>query len=144
MQSYSSFSVGGTLSVNAHGITTDHCLAESVLSFRIVLADGRELNCSRDSEDEETRELFGLALGGYGLFGVILEAPFLSSFLPSLSDSDSLGSIFMPLCLLLSTYLFYLNCIHPPLSHLITSKCSMCHLPLFTIYISMNCFLNKF
>src|SRR5690349_705123 len=63
MQSYSSFSIGGTLSVNAHGITTDYCLAESVISFHIVLADGTELDVSRDSKDEATRALFGLALG---------------------------------------------------------------------------------
>ena len=36
MQSYCSFSVGGTLAVNAHGITTDFCFAESV-SFDISL-----------------------------------------------------------------------------------------------------------
>ena len=35
MQSYCSFSVGGTLAVNAHGITTDYCFAESVLEFRL-------------------------------------------------------------------------------------------------------------
>ena len=33
LQSYSTFSVGGSLSVNAHGITSDYCLHESVVSF---------------------------------------------------------------------------------------------------------------
>ena len=75
MQSYSSFSVGGTLSVNAHGITTDHCLAESVLAFHFILADGREIDCARDSADKDAQALFGLALGGYGLFGVITTVP---------------------------------------------------------------------
>ena len=36
MQSYCTFSVGGTLAVNAHGITTDFCMAESVESFRLM------------------------------------------------------------------------------------------------------------
>jgi FAD/FMN-containing dehydrogenase len=36
MQSYSTFSVGGSLAVNAHGITTDHCGAESVIRFTLV------------------------------------------------------------------------------------------------------------
>lgn len=31
MQSYSSFSVGGTIGVNAHGITSDEALSESVI-----------------------------------------------------------------------------------------------------------------
>lgn len=73
MQSYSSFSVGGTLAVNAHGITTDYTLAESVLAFHIVLADGSEVDVSRNAEDEYIRNLFSLALGGYGLFGIITE-----------------------------------------------------------------------
>ena len=64
MQSYSSFSVGGTLAVNAHGITTDFPLAESVESFRLIKADGQEVRCSRTAEGEEG-ELFKLALGGY-------------------------------------------------------------------------------
>ena len=38
-------------------------------SFRIVTASGTIEECSRT----ENRELFSLALGGYGLFGVILE-----------------------------------------------------------------------
>ena len=38
-----------------------------VESFTLLDADGRELNCSRS----ENSELFRLAIGGYGLFGVI-------------------------------------------------------------------------
>ncbi|CAE8659898.1 unnamed protein product [Polarella glacialis] len=72
MQSYSSFSVGGTISVNGHGITTDFCLAESVCHFRLVKWDGSVVTCSREAEGEGA-ELFRLALGGYGLFGVIPE-----------------------------------------------------------------------
>ncbi|KAL6051450.1 Accessory Sec system protein Asp3 [Balamuthia mandrillaris] len=82
MQSYSSFSVGGTLAVNAHGITSDFALAESVVSFRLVKADGSIVECSRPQEkegkeiaeeNEEGAELFGCALGGYGMFGIITE-----------------------------------------------------------------------
>jgi hypothetical protein len=36
MQSYCSFSVGGTVAVNAHGITTDTPLAADVVAFRLV------------------------------------------------------------------------------------------------------------
>jgi FAD/FMN-containing dehydrogenase len=38
-----------------------------VEAFRLMRADGREIHVSR----HENRELFGLAAGGYGLFGVI-------------------------------------------------------------------------
>jgi FAD/FMN-containing dehydrogenase len=41
----------------------------TVRAFRIMLADGSVLTCSR----EENAELFRLALGGYGLFGIILD-----------------------------------------------------------------------
>ncbi len=61
-------SLGGALSANAHG----HRLAlrpliADVASFTLVDADGDVLTCSRD----ENAELFRLAIGGYGLFGVI-------------------------------------------------------------------------
>jgi FAD/FMN-containing dehydrogenase len=65
LQSYATFSVGGSLSVNAHGITSDHCVAESVLQFTLVKADGSVVTVRRGDE------LFRLCLGGYGLFGVI-------------------------------------------------------------------------
>lgn len=94
MQSYCSFSVGGTLAVNAHGITTDYCFAESVLEFRLVRltskAKAKVIVCRpkpiKDNADSDNKkylkgqeqsslenDLFGLALGGYGLFGVITE-----------------------------------------------------------------------
>jgi len=70
MQSNSSFTVGGTASVNAHGWQLDHApFASTVESFRLLLADGHVVRCSRS----ENPELFSLALGGYGLFGVILD-----------------------------------------------------------------------
>ncbi len=71
MQSINIFSVGGTLSVNAHGIDpAPGPVAPSVRSLRIMLADGSVVRASRS----ENAELFRHALGGYGLFGVILDA----------------------------------------------------------------------
>ncbi len=70
MQSNNVFSVGGSISVNCHGWEPGHApIASSVRAFRIVLADGSLVPCSRT----ENAELFALALGGYGLFGVILD-----------------------------------------------------------------------
>jgi FAD/FMN-containing dehydrogenase len=70
MQAYNDFTVGGSLSVNAHGLQPAAPISHAVLAFRIMLADGRVVKCSRS----ERSELFKLALGGYGLFGVILDA----------------------------------------------------------------------
>lgn len=71
MQSSYVFTVGGTMSANAHGRDLDgSSMVESVKSFRLLLADGRVVNVSRT----EHPELFGLVIGGYGMFGVILDA----------------------------------------------------------------------
>jgi FAD/FMN-containing dehydrogenase len=71
MQSNNSFTVGGSLSVNCHGWQYGRPpIASTVESFRLMQADGSIVPCSR----EENAELFSLALGGYGLFGIILEA----------------------------------------------------------------------
>jgi len=71
MQSDSPFTVGGSLSVNCHGWQNDRPpIASTVESFRLMLADGRIVRCSRT----ENAELFAAALGGYGLFGIILDA----------------------------------------------------------------------
>ena len=59
--------------MNGHGITSDYCLAESILSFRLVTHTGEVVDCSRDSQNDEARQLFGLCIGGYGLFGVIYD-----------------------------------------------------------------------
>jgi FAD/FMN-containing dehydrogenase len=70
MQSNDSFSVGGSISVNCHGWQYDRPpIASSVESFRIMQADGTVVRCSRS----QNSELFSLALGGYGLFGIILD-----------------------------------------------------------------------
>jgi FAD/FMN-containing dehydrogenase len=71
MQSINIFTVGGALSVNAHGIAHDPGqLAPTVRAIRVMLSDGEIKTASRT----ENSELFRLALGGYGLFGVILDA----------------------------------------------------------------------
>ena len=71
MQSDNSFTVGGSLSVNCHGWQYDRPpIASTVESFRLMKADGSVIRCSRT----ENRELFSLVLGGYGLFGIILDA----------------------------------------------------------------------
>src|SRR5262249_16593648 len=70
MQSSNVFTVGGTLSANAHGRDVDVTqVVEVVDSFRLMLADGSVWNVSRD----ENPELFSLVIGGYGLYGVILD-----------------------------------------------------------------------
>lgn len=69
LQSYSSFSIGGTIAVNAHGITDDYGLYKSILSIKMMDYKGDEHVCSRN----HNQELFSLVVGGYGLFGVILE-----------------------------------------------------------------------
>jgi FAD/FMN-containing dehydrogenase len=70
MQATHNFSVGGSVSVNCHGWQHDRPpIASSVEAFRLMKADGSVVGCSR----RENPELFSLALGGYGLFGVILD-----------------------------------------------------------------------
>ncbi len=70
MQSSNVFTVGGTLSANAHGRDLDVTqFVEVVESFRLLLADGRVVQVSR----RENPELFSLVVGGYGLYGVVLD-----------------------------------------------------------------------
>jgi FAD/FMN-containing dehydrogenase len=70
MQSNNSFSVGGSISVNCHGWQYGRPpIASTVKSFRLMKADGTIVRCSRS----EQPELFSLVLGGYGLFGIILD-----------------------------------------------------------------------
>jgi FAD/FMN-containing dehydrogenase len=70
MQSTDIFTVGGSISVNAHGM--DHLagsVGSSIRSMRVMLADGTIVKVSR----EENAELFNLVVGGYGLFGIIVD-----------------------------------------------------------------------
>jgi FAD/FMN-containing dehydrogenase len=70
MQSINIFTVGGTLSVNAHGIAHNPGqVAPTVRSFRILLSSGEVRNCS----PRENSVLFHHALGGYGLMGILLD-----------------------------------------------------------------------
>jgi FAD/FMN-containing dehydrogenase len=69
MQSYANFTVGGTLSVNAHGRYMGlGPVVHSVRSLDLVLADGSLVHASRD----ENADLFHSAIGGYGGLGVIV------------------------------------------------------------------------
>ncbi|MFF2857478.1 FAD-dependent oxidoreductase, partial [Peribacillus sp. NPDC058002] len=69
-QSQNIFTIGGSLSVNVHGRDIrHHALIETVESFRLLNSKGQILTVSR----EENSELFHLVIGGYGLFGVILD-----------------------------------------------------------------------
>jgi len=70
MQSSYVFTLGGTLSANAHGRDLDKTtVVETVRAFRLLKADGSIVHVSR----KENPELFRLVIGGYGLFGIILE-----------------------------------------------------------------------
>jgi hypothetical protein len=70
MQSNDDFSIGGSLSVNCHGWQFNRPPIDSTVeSFGLMLADGKIVKCSRT----ENQELFSLVLGGYGLFGIILD-----------------------------------------------------------------------
>ena len=61
-------SLGGALAANIHGRgLTRRPIVSDVESFVLVGADGQARTCSR----AENAELFGLAIGGYGLFGCI-------------------------------------------------------------------------
>lgn len=70
MQSTDIFTVGGSISVNAHGM--DHqvgAIGKTIRSMRVMLPDGSIQQVS----PAENRELFDLVLGGYGLFGIVLD-----------------------------------------------------------------------
>ncbi|MCD1116386.1 FAD-binding oxidoreductase [Chryseobacterium turcicum] len=70
MQAFSSFSIGGSMSVNGHGWQKNlPPISSSVVSFTLMNDKGEIINCSR----EENPELFKLVIGGYGLFGIILD-----------------------------------------------------------------------
>jgi FAD/FMN-containing dehydrogenase len=70
MQSNNDFGVASTFCVNAHGWPVPRGpFGSTVRSLRMILTDGSLVTCSRT----ENSELFGLAMGGYGLFGVIVD-----------------------------------------------------------------------
>ena len=70
MQAFSNFSIGGSISVNGHGWQKNSPpISSSVESFTLMNAQGEIVKCSRT----ENTELFKLVIGGYGLFGIILD-----------------------------------------------------------------------
>jgi len=70
MQSYSNFTIGGSVSVNCHGrYVGKGPLVNSIRAIQIVSADGEVYELSRTGESE----LFGAVVGGYGGLGVITE-----------------------------------------------------------------------
>jgi len=70
MQSYANFTVGGAVSVNAHGrYVGNGPVGHSVRALQMVLADGKVAEASR----RQNPQLFQAALGGYGAVGVITE-----------------------------------------------------------------------
>ncbi|HEX6929623.1 MAG TPA: GNAT family N-acetyltransferase [Gammaproteobacteria bacterium] len=71
MQTYSNFTVGGSISVNCHGRYVG--LGPLILSLRsidLVMHDGERVTASADSNSE----IFHGAVGGYGALGIIVEA----------------------------------------------------------------------
>ncbi|MBD1431008.1 FAD-binding oxidoreductase [Sphingobacterium litopenaei] len=71
MQAFSSFSIGGSISVNGHGWQpSSPPVSSSIKSLKVMTSDGRVILCS----STENQELFKLIIGGYGLFAIILEA----------------------------------------------------------------------
>ncbi|WP_201303305.1 FAD-binding oxidoreductase [Massilia sp. 9I] len=70
MQSYANFTVGGAVSVNAHGrYVGNGPVVNSVRALQLVLADGSVVEATR----AHNAELFRAAAGGYGAIGVITE-----------------------------------------------------------------------
>ena len=70
MQSNHDFGVAATFCVNAHGWPVPYGpMGATVRSIKMLLADGDLVSCSRT----ENIDLFNLAMGGYGLSGLIIE-----------------------------------------------------------------------
>ncbi len=70
MQSNADFGVASTFSVNAHGWPMPFGpMGSTVRSVQMMLADGSLITASRS----ENADLFGAAMGGYGLIGLITE-----------------------------------------------------------------------
>jgi FAD/FMN-containing dehydrogenase len=69
-QSQSIFTVGGSLSANIHGRDIRYgSLIDTVESFRLLTPDGEIIDVSR----HKNTQWFPYVLGGYGLFGIILD-----------------------------------------------------------------------
>ena len=70
MQSYSNFSIGGSVSVNCHGRYVGlGPVGHSIRALQLVTADGRVLELGPQAQPE----LFAAVIGGYGAVGVVTE-----------------------------------------------------------------------
>ncbi|RJG02724.1 FAD-binding oxidoreductase [Noviherbaspirillum sedimenti] len=70
MQSYANFTVGGSVSVNAHGrYVGNGPICNSIRALQVVLADGSIIEANAD----QNKDLFRAAIGGYGAVGVVTE-----------------------------------------------------------------------
>lgn len=71
MQSYNNFSIGGSLSINAHGRDIAYgSVINGIQSIQILLANGELITADRANNSN----LFKAAIGGYGLLGIIIQA----------------------------------------------------------------------
>lgn len=70
MQSYSNFTVGGSIGVNCHGrYVNEGAIADTVRALTLITVDGQRLELSRQSRPD----LFAAVLGGYGGLGIVAE-----------------------------------------------------------------------
>jgi FAD/FMN-containing dehydrogenase len=104
MQSYANFSIGGSVSVNAHGRYVGHGpVGNTVQALQLVLADGSLVEVRADQRPE----LFRAAIGGYGAVGVITEVEL------ALADNVRIERVVQPLQL--DAYLAYFDdALHSP------------------------------
>lgn len=83
MQSPNIFSVGGSMSVNAHGDDfRAGSVGNSVVAFHILLANGKKVYVTPATQPE----LWSAVIGGYGLLGVVTDVTL------QLTDNDFLFS----------------------------------------------------
>ena len=71
MPTYANFTVGGSISVNAHGPYMGQApIVHTVRSLKVAMADGALIDCSRTKNSD----IFKAVIGSYGSIGVIVEA----------------------------------------------------------------------
>jgi FAD/FMN-containing dehydrogenase len=90
MQSYANFSIGSSVSVNAHGRYVGHGpVGNTVKALQLVMADGAIVETS----PAQRPELFRAAIGGYGAVGVVTEVELV------LADNVRIERIVQPIAL---------------------------------------------
>ena len=71
MPTYANFTVGGSISVNAHGPYMGQApIVHTVRSLKVAMADGALIDCS----PTQNADIFKAVIGSYGSIGVIVEA----------------------------------------------------------------------